>query len=289
MSNIDGIISLVKEQLSKYDTMNVLDEDLMYRDVVLAVKSFGNNATIDFEDVIQVENGMGKLPDNFYRLYEARLCSPIAYERNNKEFEIHTVMDTQYYNLIHELKTSWNECEDCCKETDMRVFKKELVFKENRKITCNYHKDELLILTKPTLKNYCENGCINYHPECTKEISIHNGTRLTANFKEGDVYIKYKGFPLDEEGNFDFEDTPNGHIEKFLEYDLKVNCAERLASRGVTDMLNMLQYFSQKRAINKKLATNELKLKTLQPKQFANRMELMNRQEYEKLSLGRKR
>lgn len=286
MSNVNAIIATVSEELKKYDSFGVIDEDMMYRDIVLAVKNFGNDATVDYEDVILIENGRGQLPDNFYRLKEVRLAEPIAYSRQNKKASLHTVLGTKYYNLIHELKTSWNECDDCCKETEMKVFKKQIVEENVGIITCNYNRGRKLTLTKNTIKKYCDKT-YNFTPECLEEVSI-SGNTITANFPKGDVYIKYSGFPLDEDGEFDFEDTPNGNLETFLEYHLKTRIAERLILLGVSGLQNLLQFFEEKRRVAKKLTSNELKIRSLQPKQLINKIAIENRRNYDRYSLKRR-
>lgn len=284
MSNVESIVSIVKEYFRKYDNFGLIDDDDLYRIAELSIKELGNNATIIYEDVIKIKNGIGTLPNNFYRLQEARTCEPLAYERNNKDYEIHTVMSTEFYNLIHELKTSWNECEDCCKDKEMKVFRKEVVLKENFSVTCNYNKGHRLMLTKGTIKNYCDKMYGNMTPECGHEISIH-GRKMDASFSEGDVYIKYKGFPLDENGNIDFEETPNNSIERYIEYALKKDVAERLTALNVQGVSNLLTYFAQEARIYKKKAENELKFNSLNPTQLINRIVLDNQNNYKIYSL----
>jgi len=286
MSNVDSVVAQIKEYFRKYDNFGVIEEDDLYRSAELAIKKLGNNATIIYEDVLKVKNGISSLPKNFYRLREIRTCEPIAYNRNNRKVELHTVMNTEFYNLIHELKTSWNECEDCCKEKDMRVFKKEIVMKEDLSVTCNYRKGHKVILTKPTIKNYCDKMYGEMSPECGIEVSIIKN-KINANFNEGDLYIKYRGFPVDENGNIDFEETPNSSIEPYLEYTLKTDMCERLIAMGVQGLSNMLTYYDQKRKINKHNAETELKFNSLDPTQMINRVVADNQANYNRYTLGR--
>lgn len=286
MNNLDSIVALVEEYFRKYDNFGVIEEDDLYRSAILAIKTLGNNATLVYEDVVKVKNGIAKLPANFYRLQEVRTCEPIAYNRNNRKVELHTVMNTEFYNLIHELKTSWNECEDCCKEKDMRVYRKEVVMKEDLSVTCHYNKGHRVRLTKPTIKNYCDKMYGDMSAECDMEISITRD-KINANFNEGDLYIKYKGFPLDEKGNFDFEETPNNFMESYIEYTLKTDMCERLIAMGVQGLSNMLPYFDQKRKYNKHKVETELKFNSLDPVRMINKVVADNQSNYNKYTLGR--
>lgn len=283
MSNIDSLIANVSNDLKKYDSFGVIDEDSLYRDIVLAIKEFGNDATLNYEDVILIENGIGKLPDNFYKLNDALLAEPIAFERENKKARLHTFMGSKYYNLIHELKTSWNECDDCCKEKGMRVFKKELIVEDCGKVTCNFNKTRRVILKKDSIKKYCSKS-FNFNSDCDSEISIRRD-QVVANFDKGYLYINYLGFALDDEGNFDFEETPNGNLESYLEYLLKTKVIERLILQKVQGLDGMLQYFDNKRMVHKKRAKTELKMNGLRPKQLTRRIALQNIKDYNKLSL----
>lgn len=283
MSNISSIISVVRTDLSKYDNFGVLDEDAIYRDIVLALRSFGNNATVDYEDVIKLKNGQAELPSNFYKIKEVRICEPISFSNTvNKEY--HTIMGTEYYNLVHELKSTWNECDDCCHEEELKVVKKEYVFKDKGMVTCSYRKSYLLSLTKDTIKNHCSVGCSNFYPETNNTVSVRKN-KLISDINEGELFIKYSGFPLDEDGEFDFEETPSGFLESFLEYHLKFKIIERLMLRGVQGLSQMFQFYSQQNSIRRKAAENELKFKALQPIQFTKKVKLMNKEYYNRLSL----
>lgn len=287
MNNIDSIIATVSEDLKKYDTVGLIDKDAMYRDIILAVKGFGNDSKIFYEDIVSIDNGRGVLPDNFYRLNDIILAHPISYSRENKTASLGNIKQTRYYNLIKELKTSWNECDDCCKEKEARVFKKEIVVENVGRITCNYRRGERVILTKPSIIKYCSSEYRKPEFDCVNQISISKDI-ITANFEKGDLLIHYSGYPTDEDGNFDFEDTPNGNLESFLEYHLKVRIIERLILQKVQGLENLLQYFENNRRIYKKLASNEMKMKSLQPAQLTNKIVKMNQIYYDKYSLTRR-
>ena len=86
MNNIDAIIAQVLSQFKRYNVSDVIDENSMYRDVILAIRGFGNDITTLQEDIVEIRNGEGKLPDNFYRLKGAILCQPDNIHFQNVEY-----------------------------------------------------------------------------------------------------------------------------------------------------------------------------------------------------------
>lgn len=285
MSNIDSLIAVVKDELGAYDVGNVLDEDSMYRRIVLALKGFGNDITVEHEDVVRIREGKGRLPKNFYNIKSVQLCCPINYDRHGHDIEIHHVIDTQFYNLIHEIKNTWDSCDDCCKEQEAKVYRKELIYKENRKVTCNYEKGKHIRLVKGFIRNECAAECLRLTREdCHEEVSIVEDMML-ANFNEGDVYIRYRGFLQDEKGDIILPETPNGNLEQYLEYDLKSKMAERLlGNEKATALSNLMPLWLQMRKDFRHNAQIELKMKSLQPDQLQRKIQYNNRRDFNRKS-----
>lgn len=283
MSNIESIIATVKSDFKKYE--NLLDEDDMYKDLVQGIKSFGTNATQDFEDVLFIENSKVELPDNFYKIREIRFCEPLGYE-SNKKIEVSRLVSTNYYSFIQEVDTFWNECDGCCKDKTYKAYTKDIYLKDGLNVKCNFLRGDNVILTNGTIKKYCDTGynCTTSHTD-RKEASIMNGRVLQTNFEKGYVYIRYKGFPIDNEGFVDYIDTPNGNFELFLENHLKTGIAERLMIEGIEGMSNLLGYYSGKRKLYKTQTSTELKYNSLNLKNTANKIVVNQANDYARKSL----
>ncbi len=56
MNNIESLIAEVKSDFSKYADANLLDEDSMYRDIILGLKKFGNDIMELHETVVEVKD-----------------------------------------------------------------------------------------------------------------------------------------------------------------------------------------------------------------------------------------
>ena len=86
----------------------------------------------------------------------------------------------------------------------------------------------------------------------------------------------YYGLPVDDEGNIEIPDTPNGHLETYLEYYIKRRLSERLMANGDAQALaQMYQIYAQNESIALRNASTELKMTRLKPDVF-QRMKQLN-------------
>lgn len=266
MSNTQSLIAEVKSDLSKYADAHLLDEDSMYRDIVLGLKRFGNDIMELQEIVIKVEEGEAELPENFRTLYAAYSCKPVGYTKNT---EVHHLQESIFYKERHTRTKEWNECDSCCETITESTIKEDLYFKEKKVAEYYYDQPQLLSLGKSFRKSECHRECRNKIIRDNPNEIVIIGTTLQANFSEGHIYMLYYGLPVDEEGLIDFPDTKNGHLEEYLEYRLKSKISERLSgSNDAVGLSNLIGLYSQKERIALKNASNELKMSKLGPKAF---------------------
>jgi hypothetical protein len=91
--------------------------------------------------------------------------------------------------------------------------------------------------------------------------------------------MQYYGLPVDEEGNIDIPETPNGHLETFLEYFLKRRIAERLmANNDALGLQSLYQVYKQEENVSLRNASTELKMSKLKPSTF-QKMKMLNKLE----------
>src|SRR5690554_3399360 len=113
MSNSNALIAQLMSEFSNF--RDYIDEDTLYRELVLNVKEFGNNNTEYFEDVIEIKKGKGVLNSNFYKLDVALLVSDLT-QSNIVPLEVRTLMDSDRVVELDVFKTKWIDCDSCCKE-----------------------------------------------------------------------------------------------------------------------------------------------------------------------------
>lgn len=276
MNNVDAIIAQVKSDLSKYDDSGLINEDALYREIVLAMKSFGNDASELQETVLDVKNYEAELPEGFFTLHVAALCEPIAYWQDPN---IKHLQDSQIFTERTECNRKWDECENCCETFETKVIVENLYIEGKEAAKFYYGNPRVLTLGRSFKKDRCIRSSLNLHaPECSDEINI-TGSTLQTNFKEGSVYFRYYGLMLDEDGNIDVPDTANGNLEYHLEYRLKAKTAEILIANGDAHQLAQLYpTYIQQANLYRRKASNEFKMKALTPKNMS-KLSIRNRLE----------
>lgn len=272
MSNIEAIIAETKTRLKKYDTSGILDEDLMYTDVVSAMKAFGNDITTYKEDLIEIVNGKGKLPHDFYKLSEAILAEP--YRCDAPATEYRTLVGLSFITDVKLLHDRWNECDNCCDTYDSHFIRKEQYISDSIRANVDYKKVKYLKLGKSFDKKYClDNVRQQWHPNEKDEITIV-GNEIRTNFQEGSIYIKYRGFHTDENGNIDVPDTPNGHLDTYLKRYVMNGAIEQLMINDESrqSLAPLLQYGEQKIRAMRHNAGTDLKSMNFSMGRLANKI-----------------
>ena len=288
MSNIDSIIADVMSEFDQYKS--AIDEDTVYAEAILSVKQFGNNATEDYEDVVTLKNGVAKLPENFYKLGAAFLCSEIK-DDHIPDFEIRTLIEDSSVVTVNNVFKNWNNCCYCQEDRGYEV-KNESTYStrttNNNKCFADF---EQLRINKFANKKNCLPSCFTFTDNTSKkEISVDfRSSNIKANFESGEIYINYKGFPMDDNGNMDFTDTANSNFYLFMQYSLRTKIAEMLAIKPDTQAVaNMLGYYAQNKEIYRKKVRSELVSSKYDPERFERNMKKANRRDYNRNSVYRR-
>jgi len=275
--NAQALIEEVKNSLRKYSDAGLLDENSLYRDIVLGLKRFGNDVMTLQETVLEVKSNEARMPQGFFSLSAAWLCEPMNYTHENPE--IHSLQSSFFYKERIEKDIKWSECDACCNDVTERIVRENVYFNGSKIGHFNYKNPQLLSLGKTFKKSACHSQCRNLFVRDNPNEIIINGTTLSANFKEGNIYMKYYGLPLDEEGDIEIPDSPNGHLETYLEYYLKRRAAEDLISNNdAIGLQSMYSVFASNESVALRNATNELKLTKITPRTL-KRIARLNRLE----------
>lgn len=281
MSKLDELIAEIRSDLNKFDAAGLIDEVSVTRDIVKALRRFGNAVTELHETVLEVEGGKATLPENFHNLSIAALCEPIGYKR----FGTDSLVSSHFYKEKVIRKQVWNECDTCCNESSESLIRENVYFK-GAEAEFYYKNPTLLTLGKTLNKSVYNEKCRNKIVKDNPNIITINELTLTANFSEGHVYIQYYGLPMDENGYIDIPETKNGHLDTYIEYHVKRRIAERLLGNGDGGPLSsMYQVYAQQEQIALQNASNEVKMKHITPNTF-KKMAIRNRVESMKFDIN---
>lgn len=276
MEKIDNMIEEISSDLQKYDDAGLIDKNKVYRDIIFSLRKFGNDVCVITDGVVEIKNGKGKLPDNFFALNVAYLCEPSHVKTN---IERHYLQKSMFYSERVNYKNTWNECDSCCNDVSESIIKENIYLKDLGNVEFSYKNPQMLRVAKTSFGK-CNSGCRNkFVKDNPNEISI-NETTISANFSDGYIYIQYYGFPIDEEGNIDMPETSNGELEMYVEYYCKRRLAERLiANNDAQGLSNMYSIYRQEEAQRLRKATYNLKMSKISPKTFLNKWRRLNQLE----------
>ncbi len=239
--HIESIIAEVTGDLSKYADAGLIDSNSLYRDAVKALKRFGNDVMTLQETMLDVVNGQHTLDMNFYSLYLAYLCEPAGFVKTCSEVEQHTLLDSLVYKERTEKTTQWNECDPCCEIVEEKVIRENIYIKGKPSAQFRYNSPTLLTLGKGLMRSSeCHRDCRNRMcRDNPNQIDIIERT-LQTNFPKGHIYMQYYGLLTSEDGTIAVPDTPNGTVETYIEYHLKVKLAERLMANNDAQGLSQI-------------------------------------------------
>lgn len=270
--------------MKKYDTSSILDEDLMYSEIISAMKSFGNDITVLKEDVVEVRDFKATLPQDFYGLKGAMMLEPIRC--NKKAIEYRTVLGISYVTDVKALSDRWDNCDECCHDITENFYRKvHYIANSVDKAEVDYRKTKWLKIGKSLdRKSYLKDMRKNWLSEEKDEITITNNT-INANFKSGSVYLLYKGFVTDDDGYIDVPETRNGYLHAYLVQRLMNSVYEWLIINGenVNSIQALLQLgMGRERTFRHNAGTE---LKNFNPMIYASKISKLEHQTAKQYSL----
>lgn len=252
----------LKTRLTQYDSSGLIDDMTVYQDVQRAIKKLGLLPLIPHKTMLEVKNGKAKLPDGFRKITYAVKCTPDEYEVEDDE---DILQDSYMYKVKDIKRKEWDACDECDETYSEEIIMESLYFRNNKRGRIYYKKPIPLKLTNYVIKNYCDNGCKNIKvKECPYEIQIKNNI-LYANFKNGNIYLEYKGVEEDEDGMLIIPESDMGFVEEYITAFVKAELMLRIIenSDNTTNEYTLYTDYRQQVAILYMQAENELKFKGL--------------------------
>ena len=229
---IEEFIAEIESDFSIYAESGDLDPVTIKTIILNELKAFGNNILNDYEYVVDIENSKGKLPENFRSLWVALKCDPyqVAFKDEDRD-----KLQTSYYWKKRIMSDCvWNEETQDYEEGCEKVITEE-VYYHDAHMRFTYRNPTLLTLTKGFNKNFCAKGCLNLRKglrtTSPHQINITNGY-INTNFNKGSIYIQYKGFEQDDNGDIIIPETWNGKLFKYLQWYVKYRITINLLEKN---------------------------------------------------------
>ena len=263
MITIGNVITDIKSDLRSYEESNLIDDVSLSLHLINEVKGFGGNVMQTYPLIIDIHNGQGKLPNNFFSLVKAVKTEPIGYlpDNNCRQDEL---IGSSFYRVKKEASKIWNnfsyQFENGAEYKELT----EQVFEYNAGLKAKFYYGNHIPLRlvrgfdKSKLDLNCENIRVKESPY---EISIINNV-IQTNFTKGSICIWYQGLAVEEETeDIILPEDPNSNIYKFLVSTGKAKVFELIwANDDDPNVINKLQFYKNEARENRILASAQARL-----------------------------
>lgn len=284
----EGIFANVREEFKSYMDTGAID-DLMWPTYVnKCLNRLGKGSYTIQEELLNIEDFEARLPDNFFAVREAWLCTELPllpYQTANSFYSQAASQSTiQVSPVTSGGRACTNvECTDsnCDGLTCMPVLI-QAVYKTNNEITRNVKRNYLLKPGNISAKSHCDLQCANFGSSAPDSFDIR-GNKFVTNFRKGIVHLVFYATDYDDNQN---QLVPNNYyITEFIEAFLKYKVIETLTNQVNDETFNQLerklQRYEQKYDETYILAKNEIQKQDAYAKQRRIKQNLNRNQMYE--------
>lgn len=239
------LFSRILEDFASFTQAQLIDEGMFYKDVKYVLALLGIMWYRDAEYVIEVNNYKGCLPSDFKLLDAAYSCEATIVDTPQPDGLVMQQLTFDHYPSTqpdwHDMSCNGQCGGACAQPTDLIFNRHVLTLVKRGNFMCQYHTPKLLKLGNVNTKRHCTKGCANVYSVESDTITIQNG-HIYTNFKEGNVFIRYHAFPLDEETGLPLiPDDPI--IEKCIEMYIKASIIRNLWTNGDADVQQQVRYY----------------------------------------------
>jgi hypothetical protein len=253
----DGIYSTVKEEFKSYFDTGAIDDILFPTYLDKCLKKLGRSSYVITEDMLYLDNFEARLPDNFYAVREAWLCTETdatPYQTANSFYSQTSSTTIQISPITVGGRSCSNpNCHDAqcggCQPPDVL----EAVYKTNSQSTRSYHKEYLLRPGNISTRKNCDvsytdlwniaDSISDVHSLSTSSSSYDSfdirDNKFVTNFRTGAVYLIFYAIEYDNIGNQMVPD--NYRVREYIEAFIKYKMFELLTNQTNDETFNQLQ------------------------------------------------
>jgi hypothetical protein len=254
----EPIYSTVKEELKSYFDTGAVDDLLFPTYLDKALKKLGRTTFVISEEVLFIEDFQARLPDNFYAVREAWMCTEVAgypYQSANSFYSQAASATTIQIAPLTIGGTSCNNpgCQDpACNGTCMPELV-QAVYKTNNSVARGFTHEYLLKPGNISAKQNCGVEYTNSWDFYAEAPPVHQFTpgaasydsfdirdnKFVTNFRNGVVHLLFYATEYDDIGNQMIPD--NYRIREYVEAFIKFKIFEMLTNQTNDETFNQLQ------------------------------------------------
>lgn len=234
------LYALIKEEFKSYFDSHAVDDLLFPIWTEKCLKNLRRGSYKIKPLILEIKDFEARLPDDFYAVREAWLCTRcvIPYQLPNAQYQtvaISTRLDSP--------DVFCDECNECAVPGIIRAF-----YKTTNTILFEFKREYLLkpgnISVEQNCTLHCENNRHCHHSD-TFDV---RGNKFVTNFREGIVNLVYYAKEYDEGG---YQLVPDDYfiweyIEHFIKYKLYEQLSNQVTDETYNQITSKLQYYEAK-------------------------------------------
>lgn len=253
-SNI--LMDNVKNKLHSYFAQGSLDDSYLYPVLRSCLDMLSLKVHPTMEDVVIIENKMGNLPTDFYKLIFAIGVGERTFTELPTDFVVPKFTEKLQFTV--DKGTGAGDLDGYCGVIDKENFGDLYQFTQvfdGQRVTYS----DLFSVQVVDSQKHCTTDGLNNSPQ-EFQLTIRNN-KIFSNFN-GCVYIKYLSTMMNEDDEFIVPDYTQ--ITDWIETAMMVNCFEALYLNNEGDVLQRLQMLQQSLEMKKGIAKAFVKQLELQ-------------------------
>ena len=238
----EPIYATVKEELKSYFDTGAVDDLLFPTYLDKALQKLGRTTYVISETILYIDNFEARLPDNFYAVREAWMCTAIdgfPYQQANSFYSQAASTATIQITPVVTNQTCTNQncnnpsCDGGCMPEYIQA-----VYKTNNSFNQTFKREYLLQPGNISVKAHCDLDCANLGSSSADSFDIRDN-KFVTNFRYGTVHLIFYATEYDNIGNQMIPD--NIRIREYVEAYLKYKIFEMLSNQLTDETFNQIQ------------------------------------------------
>jgi len=237
----DPVYATVKEELKSYFDTGAVD-DLMFPTYLdKCLRKLGRTTYVISETILHINDFEARLPDNFFAVREAWLCTDVAgypYQSANSFYSQAASQTTiQVSPVVSGGVACTNvECTTGCPECMPELI--QAVYKTNNSVNRTYHRQYLLKPGNISVRANCTLDCANLGSSAADSFDVRDN-KFVTNFRNGVVNLIFYATEYDDIGNQMIPD--NYRIREYVEAFIKYKVFEMLSNQLTDETFQQIQ------------------------------------------------
>lgn len=261
----EPVFATVKEELKSYFDTGAVDDLMFGTWTDKCLRKLGKSSYYITETVLFIDNFEARLPDNFYAVREAWLCTQVhgvpyrdASSFYSQASSACTIQVSPVTSGDPYARPASCTCAGVC-ICEMPTLI-QAVYKTNNEFNQSFQREYLLKPGNISVQDRCSLDCRNYGSSAADSFDIR-GNKFVTNFRNGTVYLIFYAKETDEKG---YQMIPDNYrIREFVEAYIKYKVFEQLSNQLVDETFNQVQaklgYYKQLHDEAYILAESEIK------------------------------